>query len=216
MPVLLTSRIRFLHVAKTGGTWCWRALQMGGVPVEAIGGDPPHPRTTHLDLSQTEEYADRFTIAFVRHPLDWWRSRWAHLMRIGWEDRGPIASGARSDDFNTFIEQVLERLPGHFEKELQRYIGPPSSPIDFIGRYEALADDLVRALRQAGEEFDEPALRAYPPDNVGDYARFPAVYRRDLAERLATAEHAVIERFYPGNPVPAHLLSADACTARGA
>jgi hypothetical protein len=136
-------------------------------------------------------------------------------MRIGWEDKGPIPKHARSDDFNTFIEQVVERLPGHFGNDVEHYIGPPSSPIDFIGRHEALADDLVRALRQAGEPFDEAALRAYPPDNVGWYDRFPTgAYRPDLAERLAASEHAVIERFYADDPVPARLLSAGACTPR--
>jgi hypothetical protein len=207
VPVLLTPRIRFLHVPKTGGTWAWRALQAAGVQVEAIGGDPPSPRTTHLDLSKTTEFADRFTIAFVRHPLDWWRSMWAYRMRTDWDGGRTREEVARSDDFNTFIERVIEHLPGQLETQFARYIGPPSAPIDYIGRYETLADDLVRALAMAGEELDEPALRAYPPDNVSDYERFPAAYRPELAERLAESEHVVIKRFYADDPVPRSLLA---------
>lgn len=62
-------------------------------------------------------------------------------------------------------------------------------------------------MREAGEEFDERALRAHPPDNVADYERFPAAYRRDLAERLAESERATIDRFYPGELIPAGLLA---------
>jgi hypothetical protein len=205
LPVLLTPRIRFLHTPKTGGTWAWRALQAAGVPVEAIGGDPPHARTSHLGLSRTEEYADRFTIAFVRHPLTWWRSLWAYRMGTDWAFAGEDMP--RSEDFDTYIEQAIELRPGHLENYFARWIGPASDPIDFIGRFESLVDDLVRAMREAGEPFDEPALRAHPPDNVADYERFPAFYRRDLAERLADSERATIDRFYAGEPIPAGILA---------
>ena len=208
MPSLLTPRTRILHVPKTGGTWVWRALEAAGVEIEVLGEPPPNPKTNHLDLSRTEEYADRFTIAFVRHPLDWWRSLWAYRMRTEWDPKGRIDSVARSEDFNTFIEQVVERLPGDLETQFARYIGPPSRPIAFVGRFESLADDLVHALEMAEEEFDEQMLRSHPPDNVNDYVRFPALYRPDVAARLAKSERAVIERFYADDPIPARFLAA--------
>jgi hypothetical protein len=208
MPSLLTPHTRILHVPKAGGTWIWRALEAAGVEIEVLGLPPPNPKTNHLGLRDTADYAERFTIAFIRHPLDWWRSLWGYRMRTGWDPQRHIDSLACSEDFNTFIEQVIERLPGHLEVLYARYIGPPSQPITFIGRYEALVDDLVRALRAAGEEFDEQALRSYPPDNVNDYERFPALYQPDVARRLADSERAVIERFYADEPVPAGFLIA--------
>jgi hypothetical protein len=215
MPGWVTARSRFLHVPKTGGTWVWRAIEAGGLEFEVLGVPPtPNPKTNHLDLSGTDEYADRFTIAFVRHPLEWWRSLWAYRMGDGWDPRRQIDSVACSDDFNTFIEQVIEHLPLYLEADYARYIGPPSEPISFIGRYEFLADDLVRALKTAGEEFDEAALRAYPPDNVSDYERFPAFYRPEVAARLADSERATIERFYADDPIPAALIAEPARSTR--
>ncbi len=208
MPSLLTPRTRILHAPKTGGTWIWRALEAAGVEIEVLGLPPPDQRTNHWGLSETEDYAERFTIAFVRHPLDWWRSLWAYRMRTGWDPERRVDSLAFSEDFNTFVERVVQHLPGHLEATFARYIGPPSRPISFIGRYEALVDDLARALREAGEEFDEQALRSHPPDNVNDYERFPALYRPDVAARLADSEHAVIERFYAEDPIPERLLAA--------
>lgn len=207
MPSLLTPRTRILHVPKTGGTWVWRALEAAGVKIEVLGLPPPDPRTNHWGLRETEQYADRFTIAFVRHPLGWWRSLWAYRMSTGWDPQRRVDGLVGSEDFDTFIERVVERLPGHLETEFARYIGPPSQPIAFVGRYEVLVDDLVRALRAAGEEFDEQVLRSHPPDNVADYERFPALYRQDLAGRLAASEHAVINRFYADEPIPARLLT---------
>jgi hypothetical protein len=72
---------------KTGGTWVWRALEAAGVGINVLGEPPPNPKTNHLHLSRTEEYADRFTVALVRHSLDWWRSLWAYRMGSRAPDR---------------------------------------------------------------------------------------------------------------------------------
>jgi hypothetical protein len=213
MPTLITPRTRFLHVPKTGGTWAWRALQAANVPLELLDRPSNGVLGWHCGLDQTEDYADRFTFAFVRHPLAWWRSFWGNRMRHGWEPDHAIDSRARSDDFNDFIEQVVENLPGHFGERLSSYIGPPEAPITFVGRYENVVEDLVRALRLAGEVFDEQALRHHAPENVGDYERFPAHYRPQLAVALAAVEHETIERFYPRQPVPADLLEPLASTS---
>jgi hypothetical protein len=160
----------------------------------------------HADLAATSDYGDRYTFAFVRHPLDWWRSFWAFRMRRGWQPGHPIDSRASSPDFDEFIGQVLEHLDGHLAERFGSYIGPPEAPISFIGRFESLIDDLVRALTAAGERFDEALLRAHPPSNVSDYDRFPAAFDPELARRLAQSEHAIIERFYAHDPIPGRLV----------
>jgi len=66
------------------------------------------------------------------------------------------------------------------------------------------------ALRLAGETFDESALRSAAPENVNDYARFPAFYEPDLAFALAQSERRAIERFYPWQFVPEHVLAPHA------
>lgn len=215
MPALVTDRIRYLHVPKTGGTWVSQALDSAGVEFVTIDRPSKLMRGTHAGLAQTEDFADRFTIAFVRHPLDWWRSRWATRMRTAWDPEHEIDSRACSNDFEAFIEQVIENLPGHFGERLERFIGPPSQPVDFIGRFEHLADDLVRALKQAGEPFDERALRRCEPANVNDYTQLDALYPTDLAIRLAECETSVIGRFYAADPVPERLLASATPPASG-
>jgi hypothetical protein len=101
---------------------------------------------------------------------------------------------------------VVEHLPGFLDVLFARFIGPASAPIDFIGRYERLSDDLALALRLAGEPFDEETLRSYPPQNVGDYERWGRRYDSDLALALALAEQRTIDRFYPHERIPERLV----------
>jgi hypothetical protein len=87
-------------------------------------------------------------------------------------------------------------MPGFLTNEYYvPMVGPREQEIDFVGRYENLADDLVTALRLAGEDFNERELRSTPPVNRGDYGRFAAEYDRDLLLALISAEEESFVRF---------------------
>jgi hypothetical protein len=207
MPTLVTPKLRFLHVPKTGGVWVTGALAAAGVATAPLARSQNGMVPAHAGLEATADYDRLFTLAYIRHPLDWWRSFWGHRMVHGWEPAHAIDSRARSDDFHEFIALVVERLPGHLHERFSLYIGPPERPISYIGRFERLVEDLVRALHQAGEPFDEAALRSHPRENVGDYARHPARYTPALADALARSELALIERFYAEEPIPSALVA---------
>jgi hypothetical protein len=171
-----------------------------------VAASRPESLTFHADLADSRDYADRFTFAFVRHPLAFWRSYWGYRVREGWDPDNHIDRQAASPDFEQFINRVIEFAPGEAGATFERFVGPPGDEIDFVGRHERLADDLVAALRSAGEGFDESALRAHPQANTSDYDKAPAVYTRRTAERLAECERATIERFYPADPIPQRFL----------
>ena len=75
------------------------------------------------------------------------------------------------------------------------YVGPPGREIDFIGRFESLADDLVRALKTTGASFDERALRATPPINVSHISPQLADWTPQLAAKVRLSEQRAIGRF---------------------
>jgi hypothetical protein len=198
----------FLHLPKTGGTWVGEAVAAAGV--QTSRPDPladqyysGHGHASLLDVGLD----DRFSVAFVRHPLDWWRSYWGHRMRAGWSMESGIDSVAASDDFNEFATRVLNHCPGFLDELVGRFVGSPAPRVDFVGRFEHLVDDTCMALRLSGEPFYEDALRAHPKVNVNDYDSYRARYRPDVAARLAEAEHQTIERFYPEDPVPPALIA---------
>ncbi|MGH2852048.1 MAG: hypothetical protein ACRDLP_15715, partial [Solirubrobacteraceae bacterium] len=201
MALVVTPRMLFLHMPKTGGRWVMGAMLAAGVPAVRPEGVPGHG-----NADEAREFADRFTFAFVRHPLDFWRSYWAFRMRDGWDPESNIDTAIASPDFDTFIAGVIERFPGEAGAVYETFVGTPEREIDFIGRFERLADDLVSALRLAGEEFDEAALRAHPAENVSDYGQLPAFFDRESAARLAECERRAIDRFYYWDPMPERLV----------
>jgi hypothetical protein len=206
MATLITPRTRFLHVPKTGGTWVTQALQVAGVPCQIVWTRLGPGSRGHATLEQTRAYSDRFSFAFVRHPLDLYRSRWAANTKDGWP-MNRFLHDARSADFPGFVDRVIERHPGFAGRHFAEFTGPAENEIAFVGRYETLVDDLVRALDAAGENYDEAALRSYAPANRSDYQRHAANYDLALAERVVAVEQDAILRWYCDDPLPARLLA---------
>lgn len=78
--------------------------------------------------------------------------------------------------------------------------------LDFIGRYESLVEDLIRALRMAGETFDPALLRSVPPANVSsrlsDWAQ-RCLYTEELRAAMAESEREAMEIFgYRAEEIP--------------
>jgi hypothetical protein len=209
LATLINGNLRFLHLPKTGGSWATEAMFAAGVRA-----DRPADVPFHGGLADTLAFADRFTFAFVRHPLEFWLSYWNYRMRTGWRPDHGIDRATASADFGEFIDAVIERTPGAASTIYEQYVGGPGEEIGFVGRTEQLAEDLCTALRLAGEQFDELQLRSHPAVNRSDFATYPGRYTRDAAERLATAESTAIERFYAHEPIPSRLLAPSQSTPR--
>ena len=192
----------FLHIPKTGGTWVEHALPAAGVAVEtapAIDG----VTFRHAIPSQLkQQYA--FTFTFVRHPLSWYESWWkfqaGHWDQFEpgvWHPQRGLES-CRADDFSEFIRLCLEREPGYVTRMYEWYIGPPGHEfVDFVGRYETLADDLIRALTILDRPFDEAALRGHSPENVSVKRKGLPTWNPALRKRVLELEAPTLRRFYP-------------------
>jgi hypothetical protein len=161
-----------------------------GIPLTEffVDGDP------HCDLSYCP-CPEKFLFAFVRQPLDVYRSYWRFKRARGWDGRNPFDVDCRADAFGRFVEQVLEKYPGWCSRMFEDYVGPRGREIAFVGRYERLADDLVTALRLGRVPFDEPTIRRHPPQNVSTWPTTDAVWCPELAERVRVAEAEAFERF---------------------
>ena len=182
----------FIHVPKTGGMWVTEALQEAGIEVEEeFGATPEHPLLSEL------ERRGRFTFAFVREPLSWYASIWKfrnyfHLHKGPTEVQLPYDRFIELD-FPDFIDNVSKQLPGFLSHHYAQFVGPQDQEIDFVGRYESLVDGVISALRAADQDFDEEALRSFPPINVsGPHPDCPQAVRLQLMQ----AESEAYERFY--------------------
>jgi hypothetical protein len=209
MATFFTENMIFLHLPKTGGTWTAGAVEAAGVTTRLpdLLGEQHYSAHGHADLNDVT-VNNRFSVAFVRHPLDWWRSYWGYRMRTGWREDNGIDLAAKSCEFNDFIERMLKYRPGYLSELVGQFVGSPVPIVDFVGRFEHLVDDVCTALRLGGESFSEFAIRDYPHQNVSDYDRFPAVYHPDVADHLIEAEDETIKRFYACEPVIAAMIKA--------
>ena len=110
------------------------------------------------------------------------------------------------------LERVVENCPGYLTEYYPRFVGPPDGEIDFIGRYERLVDDLVLALRLAGQDFDEKVIRSMPPINrsLNEDEEEVVVSQcsSDLIARLAETEQEIYERFYSSQDSPSPVWTA--------
>jgi hypothetical protein len=170
-------------------------MNAAGIRQERLGVEH-HLGKDEIDLR------GRFTFAFVREPLSWYGSLWTFRRRL-WREKeadpsmlvpaGEFPDESFARDFPDFIEEVVATWPGYLSRYYEHYVGKPRDEIDFVGHYENLVDDLVRALRAGGEEFDEGTLRDFPVVNKSGPA--PSCSAK-VKQRLFHAEQDAYERFY--------------------
>ena len=97
-----------------------------------------------------------------------------------------------SSDFEMFMKNVLKYSPGHLTLRYEKYVGSVPVTLDFVGRQETLPQDLIRALRMAGEEFDENKILTTPRANVS--TALPT-YSDQILEAVLEAESGAMMRF---------------------
>lgn len=180
----------FLHFPKTGGSWVKKAIIASGIKCEGYRID----ENPHIGLKQCPE-PEKFKFAFVRHPVNLYRSYWQFKMTYEWDKKNQIDMECRSDNFHVFIKNLLNKYPGCYGDALVEFVGEEGNEIEFIGKYENLTEDLINALKLAGEMFNEGVIRNLPPYNVSDKKRFQAQYTKELEQEVRKSEAKVLNRF---------------------
>lgn len=189
MALMLPHSI-FLHIPRTGGSWVRQAIKNAGIPTREVGAGSDFAQNAHNRYVRVDR-TGTFTFAFVRHPLTWYSSFWSCRMEQGWK-QDDSADPFMSPSFERFVGNVVRGFPGHVSWRYEHYIGPGSGVLDFVGKMENLASDLVKALRLAGEEFDEIKLLRTPRQNG---SLLQPVCSDRLREAVLGAERKGLERF---------------------
>jgi hypothetical protein len=201
---IFTDRFLFLHIPKTGGMWVKSVLTSMGIPFQELGHQ--HEHFPSLKCHKPADFFDsRFIFTFVRHPITWYQSRWAFRMKMGWQPKHPLDWNCASNDFNNFVERAIGYHPGGWcSWEFSSYIDhtrPNGKPlIDFVGRTENLADDLINALQKSGHDVNPDLIKSYHSINASTSDGRPsselAKYDPSTFKKLISVEKEAIGRFY--------------------
>jgi hypothetical protein len=208
-----TPKVVLYHIPKCGGIYAKEALRRGLYHPEMDYGRCRHAGVTNPfglyrehsvpDNTYYEDKQGRLSICFVRHPITWYRSYWCFRVKTeSYDPKFPI-DHREHDNYEDFVDSVLNEHPDGFVSKLyQQYTGKDLSKIDFIGKQERLTEDLVYALKLAGQKFDEKRLRRTKWVNCA--ARSPiyrsqAVISEDTKNRILETEEWVMNTFYHGN-----------------
>lgn len=201
---VMTEKSIVYHIPKCGGIWVKEAMRRSGVRyIRCHENGNRHPFglvREHATPDRTPEAdkAGRFAFCFVRQPIGWYKSFWCYRIRTKHLDRKFAADKEWDDSFDQFVVNMLEKYPEGFISRL--YQSYSLEDMDYIGRQENLADDLVTALGLASEEFDERKLRQVGRRNIsaghkkyGDLCVLDA----ETEERMLKTEQWIIDTFYP-------------------
>lgn len=183
------SNALLLLVPKTGSTWIRAKVKELGLEVREVG-DPAmreHDLLAHFDRSAYSRVG-----AFVRNPVDWYRSYWSYRMERGWRHQYALDEHCESEQFETFVRRAVSILPGALGNIYTSYTGGPDEEIDFIGRQENLAADFAGFLRLIGEPFDPALLDGGRRVNA---TSIRPDYPEELKELITVSEWDTMQRF---------------------
>lgn len=173
MLLSIEKRFLFVHVPKTGGTSVARALDPWVVhppltPWNKLMSrfrwqrDPAKVRLrVHGSLADAyaalpRDFADSlFKFGFVRNPWDRLVSEYSFILA---RDNHPRHQEVKKlPDFAAYLRYERERARGRSQaRMLKAPAGRP--PIDFVGRFENLADDFAQVCAQMGVDAELPHL----------------------------------------------------------
>ena len=198
-------RFLFVHLAKTGGTsirtaldgYRWRdpyfypqflCRKLSALTRRRIGVRiPRHAKAiTAQEMLPKDVFESLFKFAFVRNPWDLQVSSWHHIGR----ERPHLLKGI--DDFESFLYWKLEdpERPYHYIVDgstepqwhsLMDFNG--TSIVNFLGRYENLAEDYHEVCRRIGLRKAPELPHKRQAKNRNDYRAYYSDYSNDLIEK---------------------------------
>jgi hypothetical protein len=177
------------HIPKTGGTWIHRALEAG-----KVNFIPFHEFSPHNTPDQEPTLENKYTIAFVRHPITYYKSYWAFRIETGWTDGWYLDDTCKSKRFEIFVKNIINNNVPYVTNEYRKYWCYPQK-LNFIGKTENLKNDLIHILRFLNEDFDEKAISTLPKQNT---TKTKAECSKELLHKLIDLEKEIIDYFkYP-------------------
>ena len=113
-----------------------------------------------------------------------WNS-WGCELGLGdWHPNSAL-NGLGSDDFNTFVANVIQKRPGYVSELMYSYA---KSGITYVGKCENLSEDLYKIITALGHDLDKEKLFRRKHDNVSPEPKDPIRWDPALKKTLTRLE----------------------------
>ena len=160
MLISLDKKLLFVHIQKTGGTSIAQQLRKRVPDVKSIFGTHDHARWARSSLGET--YSELFRFAFVRNPWDRLVSWYSMIEQCAalprWKEqrlwRYVLETSTSFEEFVLKCTATIDDRDGRksFVFNQLDYVTDEDGRVivDFIGRYENLAQDASRLFATIG------------------------------------------------------------------
>ena len=213
MAKAIKGNIIYLHIPKTGGNWLTKILDDNDLVEGSIANK-------HADYSFVSGFiqgektnlkfwkrpvvrpnTDYSFFCVVRNPLTWYESWFKYQKSKGfrnwgengnlyrWHPAAPI-NGASSEDFNSFVMQILSKEPGFVTDLYGRFAA--SSAVSVL-KNETIREDFLAFAKQNGIPLDEnsvvnsPRFGQSPPEEI--------VWEKDVFEKVVDVEAGAFRKY---------------------
>ena len=229
MALILKNDSVFLHIPKTGGNWITKVLKELDLikefkwpkhgDVNSFFYPPPKGRKLLLAYTYKKMIQPKrpkpFIFCFVRNPLTWYESWFKYMEQPkrqwrSWGDERTFenwhpnsilnGTGSSTSSFSDFVRRVNTKRPGYVTELFGWYTTPQ---VNFIGKQEKLAEDLIKVLRMTNLEFDEEFIRNYRRVGVSPTPEKEVKWDSEILAETVKCEYAGLKRY--GYDVPTDL-----------
>ena len=221
MSIYLKNNSIFLHIPKTGGKWVTSVLKKldlykfnfshNHADMERTNNFHRHFPLHFIRQSIKHGYylpkvRKAFKFCFVRHPLSYYESYYKFAMQLGWpEGENPMGKMPgrnnwhpnsplfmyKPDNFNEFIKNILDTHPGYVSELYSSY----TTGVDYIGKTENLAEDLIEVLELMGLNIDRELVKSHDPVNVSKKPDKEISWNQDLENEVLRTEYPALVRY---------------------
>ena len=214
MLLSLKYNFLFIHIAKTGGTsvrsalryWKWAdpyriplfiCSKISGLSKHKLGAKfPRHAKAIAAkEMLPSETYQQLYKFAFVRNPWDLQVSSYFHLQR----ERPHLVNHCQ--DFASFLRWKLDperpyqfHIDTSIELQSDYLIDLHGNIIvDFIGRYESLAEDFEHVCKAVGIKCSGLPHKRQAKQRQRDYRSYYDTELADLVAKYFQADSKMFE-----------------------